>query len=218
MRHSVKPFMTAADPTIELLQRWHGGDPTALASLVELDRPWIEAKVRRLRGSLAQRHGETMDDFQDLMLRALQYAPRFVCANRRQFRGLLARMISNLITDKVRRANGAELDRPMADLSQSHLTLGQAVASSTNPADAAARQDDLAWMHLGMQFLDDDERELIWQRHFCERNFADIAADLQSSADAVRMRFHRTLLRLATLVHRLQQGQLDELLASDGEA
>ena len=48
--------------------------------------------------------------------------------------------------------------------------------------------------------------------------FADIAADLQSSADAVRMRFHRTLLRLATLVHRLQQGQLDELLASDGEA
>lgn len=210
--------MPADDPTIDLLQRWHGGDHAALATLVERDRPWIEAKVRRLRGSLAQRHGETMDDFQDLMLRALQYAPRFACANRSQFRGLLARMISNLIADKVRRAEGSHLDRPLADLSQSHQSLGLAIASNTNPADAAARKDDLAWMHLGMQFLDFEERELIWQRQFLERNFVEIAADLKSSPDAVRMRFHRTLLRLATLVHRLQQGHLDELLAVDGEA
>jgi RNA polymerase sigma factor (sigma-70 family) len=210
--------MPPDDPTIELLQRWHGGDHTALATLVERDRPWIEAKVRRLRGVLAQRHGETMDDFQDLMLRALQYAPRFVCANRNQFRGLLARMIGNLIADRVRRQGHQHLDRPLADLSQSHLTLGQAIASNTNPLDAAARSDDLAWMHLGMQFLEDQEREIVWQRQFLERNFAEIATDFDMTPDAVRMRFHRTLLRLATLVQRLQQGRLDELLATDGES
>jgi DNA-directed RNA polymerase specialized sigma24 family protein len=73
----------------------------------------------------------------------------------------------------------------------------------------------VAWMRLGMEFLGHDEREIVWQRQFLERSFAEIAATIGATDDAVRMRFHRTLLRLAHVVQQLQAGQMDRLLAQD---
>ena len=204
--------MTADPETVELLQRWHAGDQQALADLVQRDRAWIEARVRQGRGSKLQRHGETMDDFQDLMLRALTYVPRFLCANRRQFRGLLARMLENLLVDKARRLDSRAPEVPLASPSQSQLVLDPHLASATGPAEAAARNDDIAWMQLGLQFLDAEDRDVVWQRQFLDRSFAEIGAELGAASDAVRMRFHRALLRLAGIVQRQQLGQLDALL------
>lgn len=205
--------MTADPETVELLQRWHAGDQQALADLVQRDRAWIEARVRQGRGSKLQRHGETMDDFQDLdPPPAPNYAPRFLCANRRQFRGLLARMLENLLVDKARRLDSRAPEVPLASPSQSQLVLDPHLASATGPAEAAARSDDIAWMQLGLQFLDAEDRDVVWQRQFLDRSFAEIGAELGAASDAVRMRFHRALLRLAGIVQRLQLGQLDALL------
>jgi DNA-directed RNA polymerase specialized sigma24 family protein len=210
--------MEPADETIELLQRWHGGDAAALAKLVERDRTWVEQQVRRRRGEPLRRHGETVDDVQDLMVRALQYAPRFVCANRRQFRGLLVRMIGNVLADKARRLDRREPPLSLAAASQSRLHLDPSLTSATGPCEAAARNEDLAWMQLGMDFLDAADRDLVRQRQFLERGFAEIAADLGATPDGVRMRFQRALLRLAGIVQRLQGGQLDALLAEQPPA
>jgi hypothetical protein len=50
-------------------------------------------------------------------------------------------------------------------------------------------------------------------RTFEEMDFAAAGARIGLSADAARMRLQRSLLRLTGIVQRLQQGQLDALLA-----
>jgi DNA-directed RNA polymerase specialized sigma24 family protein len=208
--------MAMADETHELLQRWHGGDREALAALVERDRRWVEDRVRRRRGAALQQLAETNDDFQDLMLRALQYSPRFLCRDRDQFRALLARMLENQLTDRARSlaAKGREIH--FDSIADSRLSLDPALAESAQAPRAAAQNEELAWMRLGLEFLEPEERDVIWRRQFLEQGFADIAAADGTQADAVRMRFNRALLRLAGVVQRLQAGKVQELLGADG--
>jgi RNA polymerase sigma factor (sigma-70 family) len=166
----------------------------------------------RCNGSARRTH----DDVQDLMLRALQYAPRFVCRDRQQFRGLLARMIENLLTDRARslasRTREVHLQSVFAD---SRISLDPALAQSAGATEAAARNEELAWMRLGLEFLEPDERDVIWRRQLLEQSFGEIAAADGVQPDAVRMRFNRAVLRLAGVVQRLQQGQVHELLGNE---
>ena len=170
--------------------------------------------MRKRRGAALRRHGETMDDFQELMLRALRYSPRFLCANRRQFRGLLARMIENLVTDRARSLSSRRHEVHLESISGSQLSLAAGTTKATGPVDAAARNEDIAWMRFGLEFLGDADRDVVWQRQFEERSFVEIAVATNSTQDAVRMRFQRALLRLATIVQRLHAGDLDALLGS----
>lgn len=201
------------DETLSLLQKWHGGDRQALATLVERDRRWVEERVRARRGEGLRQLSETRDDVQDLMLRALQYSPRFRCADRRQFRGLLTRMIENMLIDRSRSAANKRRDVRLESLfADSCITIDPALACETAPPEAAAKNEELAWVRLGLEFLDPDERDLIWRRQLLEHELAQIAADQGLAVDAVRMRFNRALLRLAGIVQRLQSGDLAALL------
>ncbi|MCA8965088.1 MAG: sigma-70 family RNA polymerase sigma factor [Planctomycetes bacterium] len=210
------------DETRTLLEQWHGGDRQALATLVERDRRWVEDRVRRRRGASLRRLSETHDDVQELMVRALQYSPRFLCTDLRQFRALMARMIENLLIDRSRAAAARRQEyRLESFLGDSRITLDPALAGGALPIEAAERNEEMAWMRLGLEFLDPEERDLIWRRQLLEHSLAEIGADLQIAPDAVRMRFNRALLRLAGIVQRLQAGDLQELLgadAADGEA
>lgn len=210
--------MAGGDDTLELLQRWQDGDREALGSLVERDRDWIEDRVRRRRGGVLQAHGETHDDVQDLMLRALQYSPRFLCRDRSQFRALLARMIENLLTDRARSLASRQRERHLDSLfAESRLSLDPALARSGEASAAAMQNEELAWMRLGLEFLEPDERDVVWRRQILEQGFAEIAAADGVQPDAVRMRFNRALLRLAGIVQRLQAGRLRDLLRTDGD-
>lgn len=206
-----------ADETFELLQRWHEGDRTALARLLERDRTWIEDRVRRRRSPALQGHDETVDSFQDLMLQALEYAPRFVAANQRQFRGLLARMIENQLIDKARKLQRRQGHAAMESLAaESRISLSpDHDAAMTPPDEAAARSEEIAWMRLGLEFLTPEDRQLVWKRQFEERSFVDIAK-AGERAETLRMRFQRALLKLAGIIQRLQAGEVDSLLADDG--
>jgi RNA polymerase sigma factor (sigma-70 family) len=209
--------MAAPDDTLDLLQRWHRGDREALATLVERDRPWVEGHVRQRRGAALQRHEETADEFQELMLRVLRYTPRFLCANRAQLRGLLSRMIENLLIDRARRLASRRHEVLLGQASHSQLGLVPGMSPATDPADAAARGEDVAWMRLGLEFLGSKDRDIVWQRQFAEASFVEIAAALGATEDSVRMRFQRALLRLAAIVQRLRAGELDQLLAEQVE-
>jgi DNA-directed RNA polymerase specialized sigma24 family protein len=150
------------------------------------------------------------------MLRALQYAPRFLCRDRGQFRALLARMIENLLTDRARALAAKGREVHFESFADSRLDLDPALAQSAQATRAAARDEELGWMRLGLEFLEPEERDVIWRRQFLEQGFADIATADGSQPDAVRMRFNRALLRLAGVVQRLQAGRMQELLGADG--
>lgn len=210
--------MAGNDETVTLLQRWHDGDRAALLRLLDRDREWIEGNVRSRRGPLLREFEETGDGVQELMLRAMQYAPRFLVANRGQFRALVARMIRHLLVDRSRSARRAP--RPLtvsetdATGARLNLTADEAV---TPPAQAAARSEELGWMRLGLEFLPAEERRLIKLRTFEELDFAGVGRELAVPANTARMRFNRGLLRLAGIIERLKQGELEHLLAEEAE-
>lgn len=204
------------DVTVQLLRRWHAGDRGALAELVERDRVWVENHLRRRRGPVLQRLSETRDDVQDLMVRALQYSPRFLCGDRRQFRALLARMIGNLLVDRSRTPAAQHPERHVESLAtESRLALDPGLAAEPGQLAAAAQQEELAWVRLGLEFLEAEERELIRRRQLLEQSWEEIAAVDGAPANTVRMRCNRALLRLAGIVQRLQKGELRELLGED---
>jgi RNA polymerase sigma factor (sigma-70 family) len=205
---------TGDDRTIVLLRAWHGGDRDALAELVERDRDWIIARVRRRRGPMLQRLGDTLDDAHDLILDVLEYAPRFVVGSRRQFRALVARMIENALSDKARRA---ERRRPWRLQTEgvartSVLGIGPVSSADTAPGDAAARNEELEWLRLAIEFLDDQDRRIVTRSRFDGATFLEIGAEEGIEANTARMRCSRALLKLAGIVQRLQAGDLDELV------
>ncbi|MCA8975265.1 MAG: sigma-70 family RNA polymerase sigma factor [Planctomycetes bacterium] len=206
--------MPPPDDTARLLRLWYEGDRDALLTLVDRDRDWVERQLRRGRGPVVRGLEETVDGVQDLMLHAMDYAPRFIVGDRGQFRALLARMIRHQIIDRARQAERRPRGLTMseADASRARLDLTGGLAM-TPPDAAAARAEELAWMRVGLEFLPDDERRLIMMRTFEEREFADVGAELGASANTARMRFNRAVLRLAGLVQRLQRGELGQLLA-----
>ena len=204
------------EDTEQLLQRWHDGDRAALAPLVERDRAWVEAQLRRRRGRLLQRLEETGDGVQDLMVRAPDYAPRFRVANRGQFRALLSRMLGNLLIDRARCLGRQPPPMTLSEADASRARLDLTGGTTAAPPAAAERAERLAWIRLGLEFLPAEDRQLIRARTFDELDLTAAGARVGLSADAARMRLQRALLRLAGVVDRLRRGQLDALLA-DGD-
>ncbi|MCR9246829.1 MAG: sigma-70 family RNA polymerase sigma factor [bacterium] len=214
--------MAGNDETVTLLLRWHDGDRQALLQLLDRNREWIENSVRSRRGPLLREFEETGDGVQELMLRAMEYAPRFLVANRGQFRALVARMIRHLLVDRSRSARRAPRPFTMSETdamsARLNLTADEAV---TPPVQAAARSEELGWMRLGLEFLPADERRLIKLRTFEELEFAAMGHEFAVPANTARMRFNRALLRLAGIIERLKQGELERLLEeeeAEGEA
>lgn len=203
------------DQTLNLLSRWHQGDRDALMQLLERDRDWIAQRIRARRSPQLRQQAETVDDVQDLMLDALEYSPRFLAANRAQFRGLLARMIENRLIDRARGLT--RQGKALTLQSDARLSLNPELQARqpTEPGQAAMHQEELAWMRLGLEFLEAQERALVISRQFEEKSFVEIAAAEGLAADAVRMRFQRTVLRLAGIVQGLQAGKLAEMLPAE---
>ncbi|MCC6781728.1 MAG: sigma-70 family RNA polymerase sigma factor [Planctomycetes bacterium] len=206
--------------TVDLLRAWHGGDRAALLALVDRDREWVFARVRRGRGPLLQRDADTIDHVQDLMLEVLEYSPRFLVRDRAQFRALVARMIDNLLIDGARRAaRRPRFASPVTAQTgqESIVSLDPALRVSDAPPERAAQAEELDWLRLGLEFLDDDERKVVRAHRLEGRTFVEIGSELGLEPNTVRMRCNRAVLRLAGIVRRLQSGGLDDLLAERGE-
>ncbi len=202
--------------TRALLRRWHDGDRASLEELLARDRAFVVDYVRRRAGPELLQRAETDDFVQEAMVQALQYCPRFLISDREQFRGLLARITENILRDHAvsrrRLRRDAERERPVP--SDSLLQLDPPAGSEvTRPSEAAQRNDDKAWIRLGLELLPRDDRQVVRLREWDGLSFAEVGDALGIDADAARMRFQRTLPRLARLVMDLRAGRLGAVLA-----
>ncbi|MGE3171435.1 MAG: RNA polymerase sigma factor [Planctomycetota bacterium] len=210
--------MSPDDDTVLLLRGWQRGDRAALLTLLERDRAWLERRLRRRRGAEVRRLEDTGDGVQDLILRALDYVPRFVVGDRAQFRALLGRMLEHQLVDRARQLQRQPRPRTLSEADVSRARLDLLPGDRVTPPDAAAaRAEELGWMRLGLEFLPPGDREVVHARAFEELDFAAVGDRLDLGADAARMRFQRALLRLAGVVQRLQRGELPQLLREHGE-
>ncbi|MBL8739141.1 MAG: sigma-70 family RNA polymerase sigma factor [Planctomycetes bacterium] len=202
------PVPTPAPDTRALLARWHAGDTSALAELVELHLPWLQQHVRGRLGDFLARHAEPQDYLQDAVLDFLRYAPRFVVRDEKQFRGLLVRVVENTLLDRNEwfRAKRRDMARNGPLPTDSVLALDPAFQRSETPSREVAAREQRDWVRLGLEVLPAADRRILVLREWEDRSFAEIGAELGLTEAAARMRWVRAVGRLAAVLRDLRQG------------
>jgi RNA polymerase sigma factor (sigma-70 family) len=185
----------------ELIRRWRDGDSGAARSLLRTNLGWVRAYVRKR----VQNVDDADDLVHDAVIDFLRGRPRFVPANRAQFRGLLGRIALNVVRDRLATRRARRLGSQ--EISQGLVDLGSRHGAVTPPERAAERDEWRDWVHVGLELVSPDDRELIRARVWSEQSFAEIASRFGiATENAARMRFQRALGRLAREIDRVRRG------------
>ncbi len=196
--------------TSQLLLRWHSGDRDALMELLDRHLPAIRERIHHRLGPLLRKGGDTNDYLQDAVLEFFDFAPRFVVGSEEQLRGLLVRIVDNLLCDKHdwysarRRALARERPLPPTTL----LRLDEDLRREPDPSDAAERHEREAWVRLGIELLEPRDREAIVLREWDGLSFPDLGERLGVSEDAARMRYNRAFARLTEIIGAMRRGRV----------
>jgi RNA polymerase sigma factor (sigma-70 family) len=205
------------DATFDLLSRWRAGDRDALGTLLARDLDWIRAFVhRRLGNAPARRFGDTDDYVQEATVRVLREGPRFVLADREQFRVLLATIVLNVIRGQHRALHALKraVQREEALGSDSVLLLDPPARSVAAPDERAAQAEQEEWLRLGYLLLDPEDQQVI-DLHWQGNTDAEIGAVVGAVANTARMRRQRAMGRLAKIVLDVKAGRLEQVLARE---
>lgn len=196
------------------LQKWHRGDRESLDALLKQHIPWIQAHVHKRLGPKLRRMMETTDIVQEAAIQFLQYGPRFHVSDAKHFRALLARIVENVLRDKNDwySARRRELARERPLPSDTILSLDPPRSPVRTPSKIAQRHEDEAWIRLGIELLEPEEREVLVLRQWDNLSFAEIGLRLGISSDAAWMRHRRAILRMAKIVAKLRGRKLDSVL------
>ena len=211
------------DRTTELLERYRRGDNEALGSLLVRNLEWIRAHVHRQLGGVARRDAETEDVVQDVVVRVLQCGPRFVVSSKRQFRALMACIVTNTLRSQAahagREKRTPERERGRTSESVLYLDGDRPQRSVTPPDEDAIRQEQRDWIKLGMLLLDGPDQDLLHYRGWDNLRFKEIGELLGGiTEDTARMRHNRALRVLEGYVVRLKAGRLDAILREQNVA
>jgi RNA polymerase sigma-70 factor (ECF subfamily) len=212
------PDADPIDPgaTRELLLRWHGGDASAIADLLRRDLPWICAQVRQRLGARLRQLGDTDDYVQEVVVDFLRHGPRLLLSDRQQLRAFLARVAANVLVDQHHFHHAQRRDvrraEPLPSETVLELDAGTAI---TRPSEAAARNEERAWIRIALELLGAEDRQVIVLRDWQELGFSEIGGQLGLTEAAARMRYVRALPRLAQTVRQLQERRFGDLLQQD---
>jgi RNA polymerase sigma factor (sigma-70 family) len=152
------------------------------------------------------------------MVQFLQYGPRIQINDEDHFRALLVRIVENGLRDKNdwfkarRRAISQECPLP----SDTILCLDNPRQRVKTPSAAAQDSEREAWVRLGMELLEPEEREVLVFRQWENLSFAKIGERLGITADAARMRNNRAISRLGEIVGELRRGNFSGFAKESG--
>ncbi|MEZ5967080.1 MAG: RNA polymerase sigma factor [Planctomycetota bacterium] len=213
-QHGQEPGAGHPGDTAALLLAARGGDRQAISTLLVRDLAWVQRTVHRRLGGVVREIADTNDVVQELFLRVLRSGPRLQVDDGLQFRRLMARIVQCTLVSMARRAQasrrhaGAEIEWDTR-LGGTPL-LSDAVAPA--PESAAAQSEEREHLRLALELIDPADREVLQMRDYEGLTFVEIAARVESTEDAVRMRYRRAVGRLRGAVERLRVGQVDALL------
>ncbi|MEZ5964467.1 MAG: sigma-70 family RNA polymerase sigma factor [Planctomycetota bacterium] len=203
-----------ADATFDLLSRWRAGDRDALGALLNRDLEWIRAFVhRRLGNAPARKFGDTDDFVQEAAVRVLREGPRFLLADREQFRLLLATIVLNVIRSQHRALQTlkrtVQREQPLG--TDSVLMLDPPYRDDVPPDERAAQAEQEEWLRLGFLLLDPDDQQVI-DLHWQGKTDAEIGAVVGAVANTARMRRQRATARLMHIVLEAKAGRIERVL------
>ncbi|MFH2000405.1 MAG: RNA polymerase sigma factor [Planctomycetota bacterium] len=208
-------MMKGKTKTSQYLQQWNAGDADGLQALLERHLPWIYEHVPKRLGPLLRLKADVSDYVQDVVVQFLQYGPRIQISDDEHFRALLIRIVENALRDKhdwfTARRRAYALDHPQP--SDTVLSLDPPAEDPVaTPSKVASRHEDEAWIHLGLELIDPEERELIVLRQWDELPFDEIGKRIGVSQDAAWKRHNRAVHHLAEKVGELRRRRIDCLM------
>ena len=180
--------------TTQLLERWYAGDSVALDELLESSLPWIRQRVRHRLGATLRRKLETGDVVQDALLRFLNDGPRLHIRNSQHLRGILARIVENVLRDKSdwftakRRALAREHGLPDS------LALHD---DSSGPLTRLVANEGHDRLRLALELLEPDARQIIVLRSWEGHPFSVIGERLNITTALADTRYRRAVALLA---------------------
>ena len=89
---------------------------------------------------------------------------------------------------------------------------------SGTPSKEAQRLEEEAYLRLGMELLDPEDRRILVLRQWDGLSFGEIGQQMGLSAEAAWMRHSRAIQRLSKKVGRLRRGDLSFLVEEVDEA
>jgi RNA polymerase sigma-70 factor (ECF subfamily) len=174
--------------TIELLDRYKGGDDGAMDRLLERSIPPLRRWARGRLPQWARSVAETNDLIQNAVIRALPHLKAFEVRHPGALHAYLRQAIANHIRDEIRRVKSrpapAELDEQIAD-------------NLPSPLDQAIGQQGFERYEAALQRLRPADREAIIARIELQQSYEEVAIALgKPSADAARMAVNRAVKNL----------------------
>lgn len=207
-----EPEPRANESTLELLERWRGGDRAALDQLLADVEPWLHREVTKAVGDEPRSEQDSLDLAHAAVLNFLSWGPRFVPETPAQFRALLRRIALNEVFDQRRRQGRRGTRQKLDSVLEPRTSLsgfGVGQGSSERPSRAAERSEETEWVRLALQFLEPEDRYLLLASEVEGLDWATIAAELGlASPDAARVRCARLKPRVGVLLLQLRRGKL----------
>jgi RNA polymerase sigma factor (sigma-70 family) len=179
---------TAANTTVELLERAKAGDAGSLDALLQRCLPPLRRWARGRLPQFARDLGDTQDLVQDVVAHTLTRLAVFEHRHQGALQAYLRQAVMNRIRDEVRR----HARRPVAiELEDEHADAGP------SPLEQAIGLEGVERYEAALARLDVRDREAIVARLELQQSYAEIALALgKPSADAARMAVVRALSRL----------------------
>lgn len=194
--------MTAEDG---LLAAAKAGDASAFWRLTEGYRPYLRGVVARLVGAQFSAKVDASDIVQQGLLTAFEQFGQFRGTDTKQWQHWILALVRNQARKIVRywhqEMRDVRRERPIAAGSsgQQGRMDGPSVplaADGSSPSQQAARRERAARLMAAIHKLPQDYQEVLYLRNFDDLPYAEIAARMNRSEEAVRKLWERAVRRL----------------------
>jgi RNA polymerase sigma-70 factor (ECF subfamily) len=174
--------------TIDLLERFRGGDDGAVDQLVERSLPPLKRWARGRLPTWARSLADTQDLVQDAIIRAMPHLKTFEARHAGALQAYLRQAIANRIRDEIRRV----MARPIAQDAGSSI-----VDVAPTPLEQAIGRERLERYEAALARLDPADREAIIARLELQQSYEEVALALgKPTPGAARMAVTRAVKRL----------------------
>ncbi len=196
--------------TVLLERVRRGDDKSSLDELLRRIQPRVESWIRRERGRAIRHRAETVDLRQDVLWELTEYLPRVEARDSKGLERLLHRIVQNTVRDAfealMRERRRITRERPLAG--GIVLQLDAPDASMKAPDEIAERHEQEAWLRLALALLRAEDEILFLKRRYQLVPYSELAEELGSTEDALRMRCARIQARLAKSIRLLKEGRI----------
>lgn len=174
--------------TVDLLERFRGGDQDAVSQLVERSLPPLKRWARGRLPQWARSLAETQDLVQNAVLRALPHLKTFEARHPGALQAYLRQAVENHIRDEIRKVKSRPSPQPLSE---------EQIDEGPSPLEQAIGREGLARYEAALNTLRPIDREAIIARLELQQSYEEIALALSKpTADAARMTVVRALKAL----------------------